>query len=144
MPADNPDIDRGLNWLVDRGFLDEKVLQSGGTGYSMPPRKAKAGPPDGIDPKYLRYRKKITRDAGKAMPGFRAHMTTFLAVNAGLVVLNILTSRQFPWALFPIFGWGIGLVTHYVSARVTAWKKKHLDKLPELNREQYSVLKKDP
>lgn len=142
LPADDPDIQKGLNWLVKRGFLDEKVLEDGKTGYSMSSRSSGPDMPSRVDPKFLRYRKKIEKEAKKALPGFRSHLTTFLSVNAGLVVLNLLTSRSFPWVLFPIGGWGIGLFTHYVSTRVTDWKKRHLDTLPDLDREQYTLVKK--
>lgn len=142
LPADNPDINKALNWLVDRGFLDERARRDGRSGYSAAAGAGRSAGPARSDSKYLRYKKKITRDAEKAGPGFRAHLTTFLSVNAGLVILNVLTSRQFPWVLFPIGGWGIGLFTHYVSTRVTAWKKRHTDALPDLDREQYGVLRK--
>ncbi|MBN2048855.1 MAG: 2TM domain-containing protein [Spirochaetales bacterium] len=142
IPAGNPEIDKALNWLVDRGFLDEQARRHGGYGYSVPSDNSWGRPPDRVDSRFLRYKKKVSREASKAMPGFRAHLTTFLAVNGGLVVLNILTSRQFPWALFPIGGWGIGLFTHYVSARVRQWKQRHMEKLPDMNREQFGVLKK--
>jgi len=130
LPADDPDIDKALNWLVDRGFLDERVRKNGRTGYSVSSGSSYSGARSDGDPKFLRYRKKIEKEAKNAMPGFRAHLTTYLVVNAGLVVLNVLTSRGFPWCLFPIGGWGIGLFTHYVSARVTEWKKGSLTGFP--------------
>jgi hypothetical protein len=43
--------------------------------------------------------------------GFVAHLIPYLGVNALLVLVNVLTTR-FPWALFPILGWGIGLLSH--------------------------------
>jgi hypothetical protein len=40
-----------------------------------------------------------------------AHVVTYASVNTFLVVVNVLTV-SYPWALFPILGWGIGLVLH--------------------------------
>ncbi|WHT72947.1 2TM domain-containing protein [Myroides odoratimimus] len=40
---------------------------------------------------------------------FYAHLTTFIMVNIFLMVINMITNPTFPWALIPLFGWGIGL-----------------------------------
>ncbi|AJA70241.1 2TM domain-containing protein [Myroides odoratimimus] len=40
---------------------------------------------------------------------FYAHLTTFIMVNVFLIVINMITNPTFPWALIPLFGWGIGL-----------------------------------
>jgi 2TM domain-containing protein len=50
--------------------------------------------------------------------GFIAHAIVFGLVMTGLIVLNVclivFTSANFPWAIFPLVGWGIGLTFHYV------------------------------
>jgi hypothetical protein len=50
--------------------------------------------------------------------GFAVHaivyglvMTCLIAVNASLIAF---TDADFPWAIFPLVGWGIGLTFHYV------------------------------
>ena len=43
---------------------------------------------------------------------FRAHFVTYLIVNAGLVVIWALTSRDYFWPIWPILGWGIGIAFH--------------------------------
>ena len=50
--------------------------------------------------------------------GFRLHLYVYLAVQAMLVATWALTSRTengfgFPWPVFVILGWGIGLAAHY-------------------------------
>jgi hypothetical protein len=50
--------------------------------------------------------------------GFRVHLFVYLAVNAMLVATWALTSRTddgfgFPWFVFVVLGWGIGLAAHY-------------------------------
>lgn len=47
--------------------------------------------------------------------GFKAHLISFLAVNAFLVVLNLTTTPREFWAIYPISGWGLGLFLHYVK-----------------------------
>lgn len=61
----------------------------------------------------------------KARVGFKMHVRTYLTVNAGLWLIWALSSFSirsftqsdyiFPWPLFPMLGWGIGLVSHYFS-----------------------------
>jgi hypothetical protein len=50
--------------------------------------------------------------------GFKIHAAVYAIVMTGLIVLNALliayTDANFPWAVFPLVGWGIGLTFHYV------------------------------
>lgn len=51
--------------------------------------------------------------------GFQVHFIIYIAVNAFLVALWYITSPPtglvFPWFIFPLFGWGIGVAAHFVS-----------------------------
>lgn len=47
---------------------------------------------------------------------FIAHAAIWAATNLLLVVAWAVTGAGFPWFVFPLFGWGIGLVAHGVSA----------------------------
>jgi hypothetical protein len=80
------------------------------------------------DPRTVRAR----RIAG-ARYGFRWHLPIYVIFNTGFVVLWLLQldgahrgifAQQpwddFPWPLFPIVFWGIGLVSHYVGAYRTS------------------------
>lgn len=44
--------------------------------------------------------------------GLVIHATVYVAVNVLLVVVWALTWTKFPWFVFPILGWGIGLAAH--------------------------------
>jgi hypothetical protein len=50
--------------------------------------------------------------------GFMIHAAVFAVVMTGLIVLNIVlvltTTEGFIWVVFPLVGWGFGLVMHYV------------------------------
>jgi hypothetical protein len=46
---------------------------------------------------------------------FRSHLMAYVIVNAGLVMINLLTSRDYFWAIWPMLGWGIGLAAHGVT-----------------------------
>jgi hypothetical protein len=48
----------------------------------------------------------------KAKGEFKAHLLAFVLVNAFLVVIWAMTGAHFFWPIFPLLGWGIGLVFH--------------------------------
>ena len=52
----------------------------------------------------------------KAKRGFRTHLAIYLAVNALLVAIWATTSATFFWPVWPMFGWGIGVVAHAANA----------------------------
>jgi hypothetical protein len=58
--------------------------------------------------------------------GFYLHAAIFLAVNLGLLAINLALSPQYLWFPWPLFGWGIGLVAHglAVFARASAWRER--------------------
>ena len=47
---------------------------------------------------------------------FLLHLAIYLTTNFSLVVIWALTPGTSPWFIFPILGWGIGLVAHGVVA----------------------------
>ena len=49
------------------------------------------------------------------LKGFYAHLVSYVAVNAFLIVINIATYDQsggIVWFFYPMLGWGIGLAIH--------------------------------
>jgi hypothetical protein len=42
--------------------------------------------------------------------GFRNHLIVYVAVNLLLLVVNLLTTPGRLWFVWPLVGWGIGLV----------------------------------
>ena len=54
----------------------------------------------------------------QARKDFTSHLIVYIGVNALLICLWLfVTGRGFPWFLFPLGGWGIGLVSHYFFSR---------------------------
>lgn len=49
---------------------------------------------------------------GSPRGGFLAHLISYLAVNVGLLLINLLTSPDVVWAVWPLLGWGIGVSMH--------------------------------
>jgi hypothetical protein len=46
---------------------------------------------------------------------FRSHLFAYVLVNAGLVGINIITSPDYWWFVWPMLGWGLGLAAHGVT-----------------------------
>jgi hypothetical protein len=61
--------------------------------------------------------------------GFKIHALVYGIVMAGLSVLNALLwiygDANFPWAAFPLVGWGIGLTFHYIYGYRRAGHEAH-------------------
>ena len=82
------------------------------------------------------------RRRAAAEAGFYAHLVAYLAVMALLALINLLTSPWYPWFLWPAFGWGIGLVSHYMAVFGSrALKERFFDPAVEreLRRERVSM-----
>ncbi len=52
--------------------------------------------------------------------GFLVHAAIWAAVNVMLVVIWALSGGGHPWFLYPLLGWGIGLVAHGAAAFLVA------------------------
>ena len=56
------------------------------------------------------YREAARRYAIKR--GLQVHALVFALVNSGLIALNLLTTPKQIWFIYPLLGWGIGLLAH--------------------------------
>jgi 2TM domain len=45
----------------------------------------------------------------------KAHFISYLVINVFLIVLNLVTSPNYFWAIYPLLGWGLGLGLHASS-----------------------------
>ena len=64
-----------------------------------------------------RHLEELARKRVEARNGFVIHVALYALVNAGLVVIWLVTGRGYPWFIWPLFGWGIGVLAH-----VLGWK----------------------
>ena len=67
------------------------------------------------------------RRAG-AQLGFYIHLVAYVAVNLLLVFINYSTSPQYLWFKWPLFGWGIGLLFHWLAVFVGPGLLQHFVK----------------
>jgi hypothetical protein len=56
-------------------------------------------------------RRKASRRVGFKL-GFYWHVAVFALVNAALCAINLNTSPDYLWFLWPLAGWGVGLALH--------------------------------
>lgn len=57
-------------------------------------------------------RYKMAKDKVEAVKGFYVHLIIYFLCVPLFIYLNYMSKTSFPWALFPIGGWGIGVATH--------------------------------
>jgi len=67
-----------------------------------------------------------------ALKGFYIHLSVFVLVLAGLLIINSLTGGPW-WAVWVFLGWGLGVLAHALalwthgSRRVAAWERRKLE-----------------
>ncbi len=60
----------------------------------------------------------------KAKREFYKHLLTYVIVNAGLILIwAFAADRGYPWFLWVLGGWGIGLVFNFLNAFVWVGRK---------------------
>ncbi|MBN1205393.1 MAG: 2TM domain-containing protein [Myxococcaceae bacterium] len=76
------------------------------------------------DQSYDRARKRVAD-----LRDFYSHLAVYLVVNLCLFILNMMTSPETRWFLWPLIGWGIGILIHGLSVIFSAqWSKKWEDR----------------
>jgi sensor histidine kinase YesM len=79
---------------------------------------------------YLKAQKRVDD-----IKGFYGNLTSFVVVNIGLMILNLLTSPGHLWFFYPFIGWGIGVVAHgmsvfnYMPFLGRDWEEKKIQEL---------------
>ncbi|PMN72426.1 2TM domain-containing protein [Enterovibrio norvegicus] len=70
----------------------------------------------------------------REIKGFYSHLMTYALVIAGLFILNYMSSPEYIWAWWPAMGWGIGIISHGLSAFEVLnffgadWERKQVEK----------------
>ncbi|HZD34656.1 MAG TPA: 2TM domain-containing protein [Nitrososphaeraceae archaeon] len=54
--------------------------------------------------------------------GFFVHLIIYIIVNIFLATLNLTSDPDVIWFVYPLIGWGIGIIAHFVFAIVLAKK----------------------
>jgi hypothetical protein len=59
------------------------------------------------DERYFRAQKRV-----KEIKGFYGNLTSYVIVNAFLIFINLKTDASNIWFIWPMLGWGIGVLVH--------------------------------
>lgn len=67
---------------------------------------------------------------------FYSHLGSFIIVNVFLFLLNIFTSPGHFWFVYPLLGWGVGLMSHYyktfgfpgMKGPESEWERREMEK----------------
>jgi hypothetical protein len=85
-----------------------------------------------MDAAYLRAQKKV-----EDIKGFYGNLASYVVVIIALGIMNIMTTPQYLWFLWPAFGWGIGVLVHgvavfnYMPFLSSDWEEKKINQLLE-------------
>ena len=65
--------------------------------------------------------------------GFFIHFAVYIIVNIGLVLIWAFPAGGgYPWFFWPLGGWGIGILFHFlgvfVFSRPSSWEKREIEK----------------
>ncbi|HDR74233.1 MAG TPA: 2TM domain-containing protein [Methanoculleus sp.] len=61
--------------------------------------------------------RKLARETAEEKAGFYTHFIIYIAVNLFVIAIWWATGGPgtFPWFIFMLFGWGIGVAAHFIS-----------------------------
>jgi len=92
-----------------------------------------------------RYRKAQKRV--EEIKGFYGNLTSYVFVNIGLQVLNLITSPDHLWFFWPLLGWGIGVAIHamkvfnYLPFLDKDWEQKKIKEFMEKEEQSKNTFK---
>ena len=89
-----------------------------------------------------RFVQRTRERAEKAKSAFHVHGVTYAAVNSLLLLINVIFSPGFLWFLFPLTGWGIGLLHHYTEVRARARDARDAASLPPVTQRTLQQMRK--
>ncbi|AWA30152.1 histidine kinase [Flavobacterium magnum] len=83
------------------------------------------------------------------LKGFYGNLTSYIVVNIGLAILNLMTSPEQLWFFWPMFGWGIGVLFHAMKVfRFTPfmgkdWEERKIRQFMEAERKRNESFKSE-
>jgi len=74
----------------------------------------------------------LARKRVEEKKGFYIHFAVYIVVNIMLIIIWSVTGAGFPWFVFPLGGWGIGILFHFlgifVFSRSSTWERRQIEK----------------
>lgn len=53
-------------------------------------------------------------DLARKRVEFRTHLVVFVVINSVLWAIWFFTGQGYPWPVWPLAGWGVGVIFHYL------------------------------
>ena len=131
-------LGRAIERQHNRGELSHEDLVAAAGEVGVPPEAIESAALEVLAERHQREQLAILRK--QEWRAFFSHLVPYLLVNGMLVTLNLLTTH-FPWALFPLLGWGIGLVLHFMAIAAPDRHKLELRLESQRDRERRRQLK---
>lgn len=83
------------------------------------------------------------RELARKRVEFRIHLIVYCVTNGALWMIWWFTGHGYPWPLWPLIGWGIGLIFHYLfdyrSSRLLS-EEEEFQKLKKEMEEQHRTI----
>lgn len=78
----------------------------------------------------------------KELKGFYGNLTSYVLVISFLAILNLITSPEYLWFLWPMMGWGIGIAAHAAGTFGISkdWEERKIKQLMEEERNNTKTL----
>lgn len=88
------------------------------------------------DERYLKAKRKVEN-----LKEFYRHLTVYLLVNIFIFAINLYNFQGYWWFVYPLGGWGIGLIIHGLSIFVDGrsksnWEEKMINKYMEKDKKK--------
>jgi len=71
------------------------------------------------------------RRRAEARYGFYKHLAVYLVVNILLFLINLTSSPDYFWAIWPLMGWGLAIVFHALNVFVIGQRNEIVERLTE-------------
>ena len=69
---------------------------------------------------------------------FYRHLAIYIAVNILLIIINLVTSTETLWFIWPLLGWGIGIAVHAIQVLIIPSESSLKDRMIEREIEKLS------
>lgn len=81
-------------------------------------------------------------EIAKNRSAFKSHLASYLIVNTFLWLTWFMSGQHYshnglPWAIWPTFGWGIGLAFHYLGAYIFPKSFSTQEEYEKLQKQQH-------
>ena len=89
--------------------------------------------------RYFKAKKEVDK-----IKGFYGNLVSYIVVNIGLLILNLVTSPDHLWFFWPLLGWGVGVFFHgmkvfnYMPFLGKDWEEQKIKEFMEKEKENQS------